>query len=346
MPIYEPDSLLPLKEYEESINLLIINTLKNHPNVWNMDTVGYRLTNQREEGIEKLLNDLRQFIQTELNKDILQSIIVDIRTAASYEKWLKIFFTNRYKSRYKFAEEMVFLEPFVGPYKCEICGDILKKTTTYDTFKFHLSKHTGLPMFECFICKKRQKDKGNFIVHLRRHVKDFPFKCNYCEYRGPCTSDIKGHMTTHTGERKYFCEICGKTFRVSSHFTLHKRKHEGEKPFSCTICPKKFLANFHLTQHMKTHLNIKDIICSICGKGFHKRKLLRQHMFIHNKDKKFCCMICDKKFAQKAGLCCHMKSHEKSADYTWNSDEEEEEEIVDEMDETEETEMDTDLGDD
>ena len=64
--------------------------------------------------------------------------------------------------------------------------------------------------YECEICKKKIKIKGNLNKHVDTvHEKKKPFKCEICDYSGSSKHYLKMHVDSVHGNKKPFkCEIC------------------------------------------------------------------------------------------------------------------------------------------
>ena len=259
---------------------------KRMPNLWKKNSVGYCLLNQRNSTLSEMLEALQQSDQcTDIcsTKEELSKLLLSLRKVASEEKNLKITYKSLYKPTHYFASELGFLEPYVSPFYCKVCKEYIVRSITYDTFKVHMSKHTGQLPFDCFLCDKRYAINSNLIIHLRRHVQDLPNECEVCGFKCATKMDLKRHSTTHTGEKRYCCPLCGERFRTASRFAVHKRRHDPDLQFACVHCEKRYITPAELRDHIKTHFNIKDTVCAVCGKGFTNKKLLRQHGRVHLK---------------------------------------------------------------
>lgn len=304
------DNCLPLPAFSEEHNIFIINAIKSIPQLWNYNTVGYRLLNQRESALIDLQAKIKENIQQDIKEVDLWRVLNAIFKAATREKRARIEYKEHYKPFYACHEELKFLDEFVPPHYCDICQTLFKDTFSYDSLKVHKAKHNGVLPFECFFCERRLSERAGLEAHLRIHVQDLPYACEHCDFKAPTKSALTVHNTKHTGIKKYCCEQCGLSYRSATIFSMHKRRvHATGTPFHCHICPKSFKLKFYLTTHLKSHTNVKDVLCTVCGKAFGNKKLLRQHRLIHDDYKRYECKICNKRFAQHAGYYCHMKSH-------------------------------------
>lgn len=113
-----------------------------------------------------------------------------------------------------------------GPYTCEDCGKVLKRSSS-------LSNHR--------------------LIH--KNVK--AFHCEKCGARFLRKSDLGKHYAIHTGSKPYVCNICEKSFSQSSNMLTHKRRHTGVKPFQCDYCTKSFYRKVDVKRHEIVH-NISE----------------------------------------------------------------------------------------
>nr|XP_036221553.1 zinc finger protein 180-like [Bactrocera oleae] len=301
--------VLPFSDLTDEQNLDLIQIYSSFPNLWDVQHINYRFRNRRQESIMNMQDTLKANIGLSFSLDELQKRIYGIRHSCIQEKrrQLQCDLTNEpFKPICKYYNNIKFLEDNVGPFKCNVCEEILNG---YDRYRIHLSAHTGSMPFTCPMCNHGFLTVGNFTVHLRRHTREFEFECDVCKKRYATSTDLNVHMRNHTGEKPYCCEVCGQSYRRWSFFDTHMRRHQKRPNYKCNMCSKTFYEKRKLNVHMKAHLNVRDKICNVCGKAFTSTKYLHQHKQIHSKEKKYKCKICGKNFAQYAGLSGHMKSH-------------------------------------
>lgn len=115
-----------------------------------------------------------------------------------------------------------------GPYTCEDCGKVLKRSSS-------LSNHK--------------------LIH--KNVK--AYRCDKCGARFLRKSDLGKHFAIHTGSKPYVCNICDKSFSQSSNMLTHKRRHTGVKPFKCDFCSKSFYRKVDVKRHEIVHTMREDI---------------------------------------------------------------------------------------
>uniref|UniRef100_A0A034WNU8 Zinc finger protein 26 n=1 Tax=Bactrocera dorsalis TaxID=27457 RepID=A0A034WNU8_BACDO len=287
---------------------VFIKCYKGFMCLWNEIDIDYRLPNKREEAMIEIEN-LLQNHDIFLTQSQIEQEIARMRKICWQEKKRRLKceeLNNPYVPQYATYEQIRFLEIDVGPFKCDICNDVLLGLNKY---KIHLSKHDGIKPFTCPLCGNSFTTVHSLNIHINRHTGDYKYKCKYCEKSFPALSELNVHERSHTGERPYFCDQCGKTFRVWVYYDSHIRRHQNRPGYKCNICSKDFFGAHHLNEHMSIHRKERDQVCNICGKAFKMAKYLRQHKQIHSVNKKYICKICDKAFAQYAGLSGHMKTH-------------------------------------
>ncbi|XP_068231413.1 zinc finger protein 83-like isoform X2 [Palaemon carinicauda] len=193
-------------------------------------------------------------------------------------------------------------------YLCEFCGEGFP---VWAKFKTHTRKHTNEPIkkpFNCQICDKPFRDRGNLAGHMQKHRKSKDFICNICGKALGDKRTLKYHINRHMGETQYKCLICEKSFAYASYRTAHMRSHTKEKPFKCEQCGKYFSQRSSLNTHKKIHTGKKQHVCSVCNKAFLFAHYLKVHMRSHTGEKPFKCANCSKAFAQKCTLNVHLQN--------------------------------------
>uniref|UniRef100_A0A0A1XKP2 Zinc finger protein 26 n=1 Tax=Zeugodacus cucurbitae TaxID=28588 RepID=A0A0A1XKP2_ZEUCU len=287
---------------------IFIKCYKGFTCLWNEIDNDYRLPNKREEAMIEMGKILLKHEIALTQSEIAQEI-AGIRKICCQEKKIKLRCEElniAYIPHCASYEQIRFLEVDVGPFKCDICSEILPGL---NNFKMHKSKHDGIKPFTCPLCGNSFTTVHSLNIHINRHSGDYKYICKYCERSFPALSELNVHERSHTGERPYFCDQCGKTFRVWVYYDSHIRRHQNRPGYKCSICSKNFFGAQHLNEHMSIHRKERDQVCNVCGKAFKMAKYLRQHKQIHSTNKKYICKICDKAFAQYAGLSGHMKTH-------------------------------------
>lgn len=220
-------------------------------------------------------------------------------------------------------------------FKCEICGKILGKFSSY---KYHMDLHSDVAKYECLECHEKFKTKNAYTGHMATHTGLFscdicgksyrqaaslkshklshdpstakPFFCSMCEKDFTQKSGLKKHLLTHTDSKMFKCmEVnCGKEFRYSSNYYVHLKSHRGEKDYECNECKKKFSSKEQVKRHKLIHTGEKPFVCEMCNRAFNRKSALTVHMGIHEKVKKYCCEKCKKGFSQPQGLRAHQHS--------------------------------------
>uniref|UniRef100_A0A3B4BH10 C2H2-type domain-containing protein n=1 Tax=Periophthalmus magnuspinnatus TaxID=409849 RepID=A0A3B4BH10_9GOBI len=134
---------------------------------------------------------------------------------------------------------------------------------------------------QCYLCKKRFREKHQLNRHHRIHTGEKPFSCSICNKTFSQNTSLVTHKRIHTGERPYSCLFCDKAFLSSSDREKHQRIHTGEKPYSCPTCDKNFALKGNLNAHMKTHAEERPYSCSLCKKEYTYASALKRHLKKH-----------------------------------------------------------------
>ncbi|KAL9878833.1 uncharacterized protein ACN2A1_011123 [Glossina fuscipes fuscipes] len=285
----EEDQLLAKPELNSDQIIKLIEIYKIHSCLWDEQDIYYNSEQRRQEALRNMCQQINEKLNLNYLLTDVENKIDFIHKMVKKEKESQIEYQQQrdcrraadpiYKSSNRFYDNIAFLLPHLGPFKCSHCPKIIYHI---NTFRIHTAKHDGSKPFKCRVCQYEFTQKPGYVIHLRRHTQDFPFVCKFCQKGFPCKKELKLHFQNHPEyEKEYICDVCG------DGFTQQK------------------LLNWHL----KVHSNTRDSICNECGKGFTNSKLLFQHRSVHSKEKSVC-KLCSKTYAHYRGLSRHMiKDH-------------------------------------
>ncbi|XP_023167414.2 uncharacterized protein LOC111597103 [Drosophila hydei] len=285
--------------------LQFVEIYRNYPALWDVDHPDFRSNAYRTQALGQMLEELNTTFQCAYTTAELEKTLFELRKDFSAQK-RKILTNVAGCSSISLLHAKLgqFLEPNLGPFRCDVCSELVK---TCDQYKVHRAAHDGTQPFICTLCGKGFQMPCNLTVHIRRHRHDFPYACEQCDKRFATSTEVAIHMRTHTGERPYICDLCGKSFKTWSFFDIHRRTHLNQSSFHCPICDKGFYEKNRFTDHMNAHLNIRKHLCTVCGKTFTTYGNLKKHTELHLAVKKYKCGACGKRFAQFASLRWHRK---------------------------------------
>ncbi|XP_017867600.1 PREDICTED: zinc finger protein 583 [Drosophila arizonae] len=285
--------------------LQFVEIYRNYPALWDVDHPDFRSNAYRTHALGQMLEELNTTFQRTYTTAELEKTLFELRKDFSAQK-RKILTNASDCSSISLLHAKLgqFLEPNLGPFRCDVCSELVK---TCDQYKVHRAAHDGTQPFICTLCGKGFQMPCNLTVHIRRHRRDFPYACEQCDKRFATSTEVAIHMRTHTGERPYICDLCGKSFKTWSFFDIHRRTHLNQSSFHCPICDKGFYEKNRFTDHMNAHLNIRKHLCTVCGKTFTTYGNLKKHTELHLAVKKYKCGACGKRFAQFASLRWHRK---------------------------------------
>lgn len=285
--------------------LQFVEIYRNYAALWNVDHPDYRSNAYRNQALGQMLEEINTTFATGYATEQLEKTLFDLRKDFSAQK-RKILTepSDPISIPLLHAKMAEFLEPNIGPFRCDVCSELVK---TCDQYKVHRSGHDGTQPFICTLCGKGFQMPCNLTVHIRRHRRDFPYACEQCDKRFATSTEVAIHLRTHTGERPYICDLCGKSFKTWSFFDIHRRRHLNQSTFHCPICAKGFYEKNRFTDHMNSHWAIRKHLCTVCGKAFTTYGNLKKHTELHLAVKKYKCSACGKRFAQFASLRWHKK---------------------------------------
>lgn len=105
--------------------------------------------------------------------------------------------------------------------KCPECSYV---GTSASRLESHiLYRHQTERNYECTICSKTFKQRGDLRAHVRRHQIVEPYKCEKCEFESLHEDGLVAHMKLHDPNNAYCCHLCFKTFSRGNNLSRHLR---------------------------------------------------------------------------------------------------------------------------
>lgn len=204
-----------------------------------------------------------------------------------------------------------------NPFKCNICGKVLKNKRLLEKHK--LRHYMELGTKNCVLCLGKFRYEDEYLRHRCFTKETVKPKCPYCQVEFPCSEDLQNHLPVCLSRKKAksrMCNICGKILCSNYALQAHINSHTGEKPIKCSHegCSKTFRHESSRIEHMRMHTGEKPFHCTIdgCDQRYAYRVDFNRHKFkVHGiYTRKYPCQICTEIFPEKHILTKHMeKSH-------------------------------------
>jgi KRAB domain-containing zinc finger protein len=196
--------------------------------------------------------------------------------------------------------------------KCKICR---KEVTDLSQHMSYVHGTNEKP-YECLVCSKRFKIKGNLKNHEGIH--DKKFQCEICSRKFALNTELKDHLKLHENPDLFRCNICLRNVTSKQKLKKHLKTHDKnrEKIFKCEKCDFSTDQLIYLKVHQKTHerqdrklkWNPKAVKCPQCPLVMYKKSLKYHIQTMHERKFQVICDLCGKLFSNKYSLNLHLKT--------------------------------------
>ena len=111
--------------------------------------------------------------------------------------------------------------------QCDQCSFIANSASRLESHKLY--RHQTERNYECTICLKSFKQRGDLRAHVRRHQIVDPYRCDKCDFETLNEEGLNKHLKLHSKDNGYYCHICKKVFSRGNNLSRHfKDVHQME----------------------------------------------------------------------------------------------------------------------
>lgn len=112
--------------------------------------------------------------------------------------------------------------------QCDQCEYVAKSASLLESHKLY--RHQNDRNYECTICSKTFKQRGDLRAHVRRHQIVEPYRCEKCDFETLNEEGLNKHLKLHANQN-YLCHICNKIVSRGNNLSRHlKEKHNLDPP--------------------------------------------------------------------------------------------------------------------
>lgn len=113
--------------------------------------------------------------------------------------------------------------------QCPHCSFMAKTSSRLESHILY--RHQTERNYECTICSKTFKQRGDLRAHVRRHQIVEPYKCDKCEFETLNEEGLTTHAKLHDRNHDYCCHLCQKVFSRGNNLSRHlKMQHKFSPP--------------------------------------------------------------------------------------------------------------------
>ncbi|KAA0202136.1 hypothetical protein HAZT_HAZT010222 [Hyalella azteca] len=187
---------------------------------------------------------------------------------------LSVVFSNHMKKHELKSQKLVR-----GKHPCPHCSF---RSANRNYLKRHISRHTGVDLFECPHCSYKTALKKSYLEHVRNH-RGQRHTCETCGYSTAYETSYKRHLLTHDKSNLLRCRYNGCNFSTFRGDVLkaHNSTHVPDKKFKCHECAYQTSTKFMLKVHIANHTGEGLLQCPYCAFSTAKRYNLNNHIRYH-----------------------------------------------------------------
>lgn len=113
--------------------------------------------------------------------------------------------------------------------KCEHCSFVAKTSSRLESHILY--RHQTERNYECTICSKTFKQRGDLRAHVRRHQIVEPYRCDKCDFETLNEEGLTTHAKLHDRNHDYCCHLCQRVFSRGNNLSRHlKMQHKFTLP--------------------------------------------------------------------------------------------------------------------
>ncbi|XP_053400403.1 gastrula zinc finger protein XlCGF67.1-like [Mercenaria mercenaria] len=110
---------------------------------------------------------------------------------------------------------------------CDVCS---QEFGAKEEYRRHIAIHTRP---KCSLCRESFVSIRRLIEHEKTiHGNERPFECSVCKKSFKTKGNLTEHLTCHSDERKFECNLCQKSFARRPHLKEHMQIHSEKKTIS------------------------------------------------------------------------------------------------------------------
>lgn len=103
--------------------------------------------------------------------------------------------------------------------RCDQCDYVAKSLSRLKSHKLY--RHQTERNFECTICSKNFKQRGDLRAHVKRHQIVAPYKCDKCDFETLNEEGLNTHLKLHDKNHDYCCHLCQRVFSRGNNLSRH-----------------------------------------------------------------------------------------------------------------------------
>lgn len=113
--------------------------------------------------------------------------------------------------------------------QCNQCSYVAKSLSRLESHKLY--RHQTERNYECTICLKTFKQRGDLRAHVRRHQIVEPYRCDKCDFETLNEEGLNTHAKLHDKNHDYCCHLCKRVFSRGNNLSRHlKDQHKFQLP--------------------------------------------------------------------------------------------------------------------